>query len=119
MKKMSALITLLMALSATGAAYAHPDHDDAPPVIYQVDHAITKDGARFLVTLNGEKVATAGATGKLLLTKDGKKTEVALKPAGDNVMVTAAPTKFVRGAQARVMITLPDVAMATTDFVVK
>jgi hypothetical protein len=116
MKIASALLAFLM---FTSVAQAHQDHDDVPPVAYKVDLANKKDGALFLVTLGGEKVATAGASGKLLLSKGANQHEVALKPSGDNGMATATPTRLVAGTRARALITLPGHAMATADFVIK
>ena len=118
MKRVSALLALVMSLSAVTVAYAHPEHDDAPPVVYKVDTLKRDNGALFQVTLNGEKVATAKATGKLLLVKGKVRSEVALRPSGDNGMETEKSVKMVRGTSARALITLPDNTMATTEFIV-
>lgn len=120
MKKVSALLALLIGVAATGTAFAHPDHDDAPPaILYKVDLVKKKDGATFHVTQKGEKVSTAGATGKLILTKGKSKSEVTLQPAGDNTMVTAKPTKLAKGTNARAMINFADSTNATEDFLIK
>ncbi|MES2898320.1 MAG: hypothetical protein V4723_01265 [Pseudomonadota bacterium] len=119
MKNISTLLALALSLTLAPASYAHPEHDDAPPVVYKVDALKRDNGALFHVTLNGEKVATAKATGKLVLIKGKDRTEHALRPSGDNGMETEKPVKMVAGATARALITLPDSTMASTEFIVK
>ena len=119
MKRLSTLLTMVAALVMSTASYAHPDHDDAPPVVYKVDLVKRDKGALFQVTLDGEKVATAKASGKLILVKGKDRSEVALRPTGENGMETEKPVKLVKGTSARALITLQDKNMATTEFVVK
>ena len=119
MKRISTLLALALSLSVATVAYAHPDHDDEPPVVYKVDTVKRNNGALFQVTLNGEKVATAKATGKLLLVKGKDRSELALRPSGENGMETEKGVKMAPGSSARALITLPDNTMATTEFIVK
>ena len=119
MKRFSTLLALITSLLMAPVSYAHPEHDDAPPVVYKVDLVKRDKGALFQVTLDGEKVATAKASGKLILVKGKDRSEVALRPIGENGMETEKPVKLVKGTSARALITLQDKNMATTEFVVK
>lgn len=120
MKKIAAFLALALTVGLNGAAFAHPDHDEEAVVaVYKVDLVKKKDGATFLISKGGQKVSTAGATGKLILTNGSKKTEVALQPDGQNGMETAKPTRIAAGTRARAMVTFADATAATEDFVVK
>ena len=119
MNKLSILMTMLMALTATNGAMAHLDHDEASTPRFTLDMVNKKDGTTIYVTSRGEKVPTIGATGKLLLVRGQARQEVTLRPAGDNAMETSTPTKMIPGARARATITFADQHVAAEDFVVK
>lgn len=119
MKKLSILMTMLMALTVTNGALAHPDHDEAPTPRFTLEMVNKKDGATIYVTSRGEKVSTIGATGKLLLVHGKAKQEVMLRSFGDNAMETSTPTKMIPGARARATITFADQNAASDEFVVK
>ncbi|MES2316719.1 MAG: hypothetical protein V4631_04425 [Pseudomonadota bacterium] len=119
MKKLSILMTLIMGLSLTSGAMAHPEHDEAPTPRFTLDMVNKKDGATIYVTSRGEKVPTIGATGKLLLVRGKAKQEVTLRSAGNNAMETSTPTKMIPGVRARATITFSDQNVVTEDFVVK
>ncbi|MES2322342.1 MAG: hypothetical protein V4633_08780 [Pseudomonadota bacterium] len=120
MKHVIGLLVLALSAGLHGVAQAHPDHDEVEVVaMYKVELVKKKDGASFLISKDGTKVSTVGATGKLILKKGNAKTEVALQPDGKGGMETAKPIKIAAGAQVRAMITFADATAATEDFVVK
>jgi len=119
MKKVTALLVLLISISAPPAAFAHVDHDDEHPQNMTLSVASKKDGARVTVTKGGVKVPTAGATGKITYTSGKVKKEIALQPSGDNVMETAKTTGIAAGTKAHASVTLADKSVVTTEFVAK
>ena len=119
MKKLSVLLAMLLTLSVTNSAMAHAEHDEAPPSALLLKLVNKKDGATIYVTNGGDKVATTGATGKLVLVRGKAKSEVALRSVGDNAMETSSPAKMVPGTHARATITFADQKTATEDFIVK
>lgn len=119
MKKLSVLLTMLMTLSVTNGAMAHMEHDEAPPRALSLNLVNKKDGATIYVTNGGDKVATTGATGKLVLVRGKAKSEVALRSVGENAMKTISLAKMVSGTHARATITFADQKTATENFIVK
>ncbi|NHZ82273.1 hypothetical protein F2P44_23770 [Massilia sp. CCM 8695] len=119
MKKIAVLASLLTAMSLTNFAVAHPEHDDAPPVVLKAELVQNKDGALVYVTKGNEKVATAGATGKLTVVKGKVKQDVELVPSGENAMAPKAGTKLAVGGKAQATIMLADKSVATGEFVIK
>lgn len=120
MKKLIALLAVSAAVSLSSVALAHIEHDDEAPVpALKLELVNKKTGASIYVTKMGSKVSTAGATGKLILVKGAAKSEVALKPSGDNAMETAKPTSMVAGSRASVVITLADKIVVSDEFPVR
>ena len=119
MKKLSVLLTMLMTLSVTNSAMAHVEHDEAPPSPFSLKLVNKKDGATIYVTNGGDKVATTGATGKLVLVRGKAKSEVALRSVGENAMETSSLAKMVSGTHARATIKFANQKTATENFIVK
>lgn len=92
MNKLLSLAGLVLALSAVPAA-AHEEHGkarhggivaEAGPVEFEIVAA--GDKLTVHVTEHGAALATAGASGKLTALAGGAKREIALQPAGDNLL---------------------------------
>lgn len=71
MKKLSALFVAVALIALPGLSAAHPEHDDEPPKApvaeLKAELLSSKTGATVLLTKDGEKVSTAGASGTLTL----------------------------------------------------
>lgn len=122
MKKVTALVAILLAVSLPGSALAHMEHEDLAPLKtsdLQVELVKKTNGAIVYVKNRGEKFPTAGATGTLTVTNGSVKTDVPLQPAGGNAMKTKGNTKMVAGAKAQASITFADKNTVTADFVIK
>ncbi len=117
MKIAATLIAMLMAFSVSNAAFAHADHDDAPALSLKL---VNKKGStQIQVSNGGEKVSTAGATGKLTFEKAGAKHDVELVPSGKNAMVTKPATTLTPGSKAQATVTLADKRVGNAVFDVK
>ena len=119
MKKLIALFAVAATVSLSSFALAHIDHDDVPVSTLKLELVKKQTGVLIYVTRMGNKISTAGATGKLILVKGAAKTAVALEPSGDNAMATAKPTAMVAGSRASVVVTLTDKTVASEEFTVK
>ncbi|MCD9121114.1 hypothetical protein [Cupriavidus sp. UGS-1] len=81
---------------------------------------VEKDGRVSLhVDDHGRKKAVAGASGKLTVLDGASKSETALQPARDNVLVAADKIVLARGAKAVAKVTFADGKIVTVRFVVK
>ncbi|MES2317066.1 MAG: hypothetical protein V4631_06185 [Pseudomonadota bacterium] len=123
MKKFSTLIVTAALFSLPGMAMAHPEHDDVPPKVQEVDAKAvltrTKAGATVRVTKDGEAMSTKGATGTLTLLDGEKATELTLQPAGAGVMKAKSKKAIANQARARIMITFADKTTLSTETVAK
>ncbi len=112
MKRFIALSAIMVGMALSGQALAHgakPKHggvvQSAADLSFEL---VTKDGKAVIhVDDHGQALATAGATGTLTILAGGKKSEVALEPAGTSTMVSTTDVKFERGNKAVASITLP------------
>jgi hypothetical protein len=123
MKKLSTLIAFSALFSLPGMAMAHPEHDDAPPKVQEVETKAeltsTKAGATVRVTKDGKTVSTKGATGTLTVLDGDKPTELKLKPAGAGVMTAKSKTAIANGARAKIAITFADKTTLATETAAK
>lgn len=119
MKKFAILASLLAAFAAN-TAFAHPDHDDAPPPApLKLELANKKDGAIVYVTSDNQKLSTTGAKGVLTVpTRSGAK-DVPLVPVGTNGLETKVATKLQSGNKVKATVTLQDGSVINTELVVK
>lgn len=114
MKKFINAMTMAITVSVSGSALAHGEHPKHGGIIKESENQVSfelvnKDGkAVIYVEDHGKKVATAGATGKLTVLNGKDKTEVALAPAGDNMMATKDDVKLGKGAKAIASVTFAD-----------
>jgi len=114
MKKLLPLaFAAFVALGSTGPALAHEDHGKpqfggvvAEAGHYQAELVARNDSLTIHVTEHGTPVPTAGGSAKVTLLAGGKKTEVALAPAGDN-RFEAKGTFELKGAKAVAALKVP------------
>lgn len=92
MNKLISVFCLSTALTVN-VAIAHESHGQPMHggIVAEAGHAqfeiVGKDGALTVhVSNHGAPVATAGASGKLTVLSGGAKREIALKPAGDDLL---------------------------------
>lgn len=111
-------VFLAMMLSVSNGALAHPDHDDEPQQTTKLNATKSASGVMVYVTNQGNKVPTAGATGKLVWFKGAVKGEAALLPSGTNGM-EAKGAKPPAGSKAQATIAFADKSVFTGDVAVK
>ncbi|MFC5302623.1 hypothetical protein [Azospira restricta] len=111
MKTLAALA--VAALLAAAPTFAHNDHTKprhggavADAVDFQAELVAQPDRLTLYIREHGNPLATAGGTAKLTLLAAGKKTEVALPPAGDN-RFEAQGSFAAKGAKAIATVQLP------------
>jgi len=109
-------IVLATLLSISTAAFAHPEHEEAPPPqqTMKLHAAKQKDGVVIHVTDKGVKVPTAGASGKLVWTEGTKNGEAVLESVGENSM-QAKNAKPPAGSKMQASITFADKTVFTGD----
>lgn len=109
------LITLATAATfiAPSPAIAHEDHGKpqfggvvAEAGHYQAELVARSDSLTIHVTEHGTPMPTAGGSAKVTLLAGGKKTEVALTPAGNN-RFEAKGTFDLKGAKAVAALKVP------------
>ena len=93
-------------------AIAHEDHGKPMHggIVAEAGHAqfevVAKDGGvSLIVTSHGVPVASAGATGKLTVLAGSSKSEIELKPAGENRL--AGQGSLPAGAKLLISVTWP------------
>ena len=109
-------IVLATLLSISTAVFAHPEHEEAstPQQTLKL-HAVKQKGSVIIhVTDKGVEVPTAGASGKLVWAKGGKKGEAVLESAGGNGM-QAKNAKPPGGSKMQASITFADKTVFTGD----
>ncbi|WP_371322700.1 hypothetical protein VX159_09755 [Dechloromonas sp. ZY10] len=110
------LLTVVAALLALNLplrdAHAHAEHGQAQfgGVVAEAGEAqfeiVGKDGKITVhVSDHGKPVATAGASGKLSILAGAEKSDVELKPAGDNRL--SGQGAYVAGAKLLLQVQLP------------
>lgn len=119
MKKIVTLLGMTVALACTGAAFAHPEHDDAPvAALKKLEAKKNANGATIYVTNAGEVVPTAGATGTLTLLSGSKKQVVKLQPGGTNTLEARTTAKIAAGSKAQADITFADKSTASAELTI-
>ena len=118
------LLTLATAANfiAPSPALAHEDHGKpqfggvvAEAGHYQAELVARGDSLTIHVTEHGTPVPTAGGSAKVTLLAGGKKTEVALTPAGNN-RFEAKGTFDLKGAKAVAALKVPGKPPKTLRF---
>lgn len=91
MKKLTSIFALLAALTATHHAVAHEGHGQpqfggvvAEAGVAQFEIVAGDGKVTVHATQHGAPLATAGASGRLIVLDGTKKSEIELAPAGDN-----------------------------------
>lgn len=103
-------LSLMLAVSAA-PAWAHMDHGKPQygGVVAEAGMAqfevVNNDGQVLVyATMHGEPLATAGATGKLVILEESRKSELVLQAAGDNRLSAAG--QVAKGAKLIVQVQL-------------
>lgn len=125
MKKFMALVAMAVTVATSGNVLAHGEKDKHGGIVQESSSGISlelvnKDGkATIYVEDHGKPLATAGASGKLTVLNGSEKTEVALEPAGDNVLVTKGDAKLGNGSKAIAAVTFADKKAVIIRFAIK
>lgn len=125
MKLISILAAGLIATTSP-LVFAHAEHGQpqyggiyGEAGIFQLE-LVAKDKQFVLyVTDHGESVSTKGATGKLTVLGTDGKSEVALKPAGENQLIGKVGAKPAKGTKVVATVTLAGKKTATVRFVLE
>lgn len=124
MKKWIALMALSVSMSIAGPALAHGAKAKHGGIVATANdiqfELVNKDGKPVIyVEDHGQKVATAGATGKLTVLNGRDKTEVTLQPVPENALVANGDVKLAPGAKAIAAVTLAVKQSITVRFAIK
>lgn len=114
MKKQLSISSLVFALAVfSPTVFAHAEHGQAQyggvvaeAGMAQFELVAQSDKLIIYVSNHGQAVATAGATGKLTILEGAKKSELDLKPAGDNRL--EAKGSAASGAKVLISVQLPN-----------
>lgn len=123
MKKLLALAALSLAVS-TGSVLAHgakPRHGGIVQTADDLQFELLnkKEAAHIYVEDHGINYPVDGAKGKLTVLNGTEKTEVALHPAGDNILEARGDAKLAPGAKAVASITFANKKTVTVRFSIK
>lgn len=121
MKKILALITMAIALIATGNVFAHGAKANHGGIAQSANdlnfELVAKDGkATIYVEDHDEALSTAGATGKLTILNGTEKIEVPLEAAGNNQLVSKGEVKLAKGAKVVAAIIFADKSTVNVRF---
>src|SRR5687767_7375005 len=110
-RKLFAVIAVAASLLAFNGAFAHgekPKHGGIVQVASDLSFELVSRGdvATIYVEDHGKAFSTAGMMGKLTVLNGTEKSEVELKPAGDNKL-EAQGVKLAKGAKAVASVTTP------------
>lgn len=124
MKKLMALVAMVMAVSMSGNVMAHGEKPKFGGVVSSAGdlhfELVSKDGSTTIyVEDHGKPRATSGATGKLTVLNGAEKTETPLEAAGENTLVAKGETKLAKGAKAVATVTFADKKVVNARFSIK
>lgn len=122
MKKLIAMLSIALALACSLTAKAQMDEEDFPVLkAPQVSLDIKRipNGARILVTLEGDAYPTLGAAGTLTLTRGKRQEVLQLAPYGASEMRTRKPVRILPGTRAHAVVTFADKSTADAQAVIK
>lgn len=124
MKKLMALVAMLMTVSLSGNVMAHGEKPKLGGVVSSAGdlhfELVSKDGkATLYVEDHGKPKTTGGATGKLTVLNGPEKTETPLEAAGENMLVAKGDTKLEKGAKAVATVTFADKKVVNVRFSIK
>lgn len=117
----AAVITMTPSLVMAHAEHGQPQYGGiyGEAGIFQLE-LVAKDKQLVLyVTEHGEPLSTKGATGKLIVLGTDGKSEIELKPAGENQLIGKVSTKPAKGSKVVATITLAGKKTATVRFVLE
>ena len=122
-KKLFVAIAFGASALTINAALAHtdkPKHGGVVQAASELSFELVPKGdtATIYVEDHGKPFATGGMTGKLTVLNGTEKSEVELKPAGDN-RLEAQGVKLTKGAKAVASITTPKKKTISVRFAVK
>lgn len=115
---------LVFGMAVSGGASAHgalPKHNGVLSNVSDIDFELVERGGTPVIYVedHGSKLPMAGATGKMTLLNGAQKTEVALRPAGDNMLQATEKATLKTGTKAIASIVLPDKKTVNVRFAVK
>lgn len=124
MKKILALVTMAIALAATGNVFAHGAKTKHGGIAQSANdlnfELVAKDGkVTIYVEDHDAALSTAGATGKLTILNGAEKTEVSLEDAGKNMLISKGEVKLSKGAKVVAAITFADKSSINIRFAIK
>ncbi len=124
MKKLLMMLALTATMLASGPVIAHGDgKPEYGGIVQMVDDlsfelVVKGDVADLYLGDHGEKVPSAGKSGKLTILSGGAKTEAKLEPAGGHKL-QAKGVKISKGDKVIALITSADNKTTSIRFVIK
>lgn len=124
MKKSIVAAVLVAGMTVSGGASAHgasPKHNGVLSSANDIDFELVERGGMPVIYVedHGNKLPMAGATGKMTLLNGAQKTEVALQPAGDNILQASEKVTLKAGTKVMATILLPEKKTINVRFAVK
>lgn len=125
MKQLIVATVLLLGVSGmTGSALAHGAKPQYGGVVTTASdlqfELVDKNGtAAIFVEDHGKKLTTAGMSGKITVLNGTEKTELPLKPMGENQLEAQGKAVLGKGAKAIATISMPDKKVVNVRFAVK
>ena len=121
------IVTALIALNASAVSAGPSDHSTQPlhggVVVVASDKEFELVAKADVVTLyvrdHGKNASTAGATAKLTVLTGTEKSELALAPAGDNLLQAKGAFKVGAGSKAVATVTLAGKKPVNVRFAIK
>lgn len=107
------LVALLAGLIAPVTTFAHGNHSPKHGGIVKtmgetaIELVILADGAEVFLTEEVDPISSEGLKGKIIVVKDGARSEALLTPAGGN-RLAAKGLKIAKGSRVSVQITMTD-----------
>lgn len=124
MKKLLAHVILAATVAATGHALAHGQkakHGGIVQIADDLNFELVRkeDKAVIYIYDHGDKLPTAGMTGKLTVLQGSERKEVALEPSGDNTLSSTEKINLLKGTKAIASLTTEDKQVINVRFSVK
>lgn len=116
-----AAVTLAASATARADAEHKPNYGGVVAVVKDVQYELVAkpDSVALYIEDHGKKVDTKGATAKLTMLSGGDKTEIVLRPAGENGLEAKGAFKVPGGTKAVATITLAGKPPVSARFEIK
>ena len=124
MKKLITLVAMTLSITVAGSALAHgakPKHGGIVATGNDLQFELVNKNNKPLIYVedHGQKLSTAGATGKLTVLNGKEKSEYTMQPVDDNALAVNGDVRLVSRTKAVAAITFDNKKAATVRFSIK